>query len=135
MQVRQIISLHPDVQGKVNEALIAGIEECNGCAKTCVTCADASLTEEMIPELRQRIRLNLDCSDTCLAAGALGSRQTGSNEIAIIAVLDACATACRLCADECKRHAAQHQHCRLCADACRRCEQAGPEAIRSIQQL
>jgi hypothetical protein len=32
--------------------------------------------------------------------------------------------ACRLCADECERHAGRHEHCRLCAQACRTCEHA-----------
>jgi hypothetical protein len=40
------------------------------------------------------------------------------------AQLMACAEACRICAAECERHAAMHEHCRVCAAACNACEQA-----------
>jgi hypothetical protein len=40
------------------------------------------------------------------------------------ASVEACATACRVCGDECDRHASHHEHCRLCAESCRRCEEA-----------
>ena len=133
MQTEQMISTHPDVKGNVNRELIAAIDAAYACAQTCTSCADACLAEEMVAELRQCIRLNLDCADLCLAAGSLGTRRTGSNETAIAEALTACAAACRLCAAECEKHASKHQHCRICAEHCRRCEQACNEAVRSIR--
>lgn len=130
--MRDMIAAHPDVRGKTNDALIACIEECYACAQSCTSCADACLAEEMIDRLRQCIRLNLDCADICVAAGSIATRRTGSNEQVIIATLEACAEACRVCGGECQRHADMHDHCRLCADHCRRCEQACRDAIRSI---
>jgi hypothetical protein len=47
-------------------------------------------------------------------------------------MLETCALACRLCGEECERHAGKHEHCRICAESCRRCEQACREAIRSM---
>jgi hypothetical protein len=32
--------------------------------------------------------------------------------------------ACRICREECERHADHHEHCRICEDVCRVCEQA-----------
>lgn len=133
MQVRQMISTHPDVQGNTNDALLRCIEECYDCAQTCISCADACLAEQMVAELRQCIRLNLDCADLCGVAGGIASRRTGSNEELIVATLRACAIACGLCGDECARHAGEHEHCRICADACRRCREACDEAIQSIR--
>lgn len=98
------------------------------------TCADACLAEEMVAQMRQCIRLNLDCADLCIAAGSLASRRTGSNEEALLAALRACSMACTLCGDECERHAHMHEHCGIGAESCRRCAQACDEAIRSIQQ-
>lgn len=131
--MREMIAAHPSVQGNTNDALIRCIEECYRCAQTCISCADACLAEDMVQELRQCIRLNLDCAHVCVAAGDLGARRTGSNESAIIAILQACETASRLCAEECERHASQHEHCRICAEHCRRCEEACREAISSIR--
>lgn len=132
MQAHAMISTHPNVRGNTNEALIRCIEECYACAQVCTSCADACLAELMVEQLRQCIRLNLDCADVCAATGAVASRRTGSNEEVIRRMLEACATACRLCGQECERHAGHHEHCRICAESCRRCEQACREALRSM---
>ncbi len=132
MRAQEMISTHPHVRGNTKDALIRCIEACYGCAQTCTSCADACLGEEMVTELTQCIRLNLDCADVCAATGATATRRTGSNEEVIGRMLDACATACRACGDECEKHASMHQHCRICAEECRRCEQACQEALESI---
>ena len=63
MHAREMIGTHPAVQGQVNDALIRCIEECYSCAQTCTSCADACLSERMVQELTQCIRLDLDCAD------------------------------------------------------------------------
>ena len=86
----------------------------------------------MVAELRQCIRLNMDCADVCAATAAISNRRTGSNETVIRAMLDACVTACRLCGEECERHAAKHEHCRICAESCRECAAACQEALATM---
>jgi len=135
MQVQQMIATHPAVKGNGNQALLRCIEECYACAQTCTSCADACLAEETVAELRQCIRLNLDCADICAAAGNIATRRTGSNQELIVAMLNACALTCRLCGDECERHAEMMEHCRICAEACRRCKEACSEAIRAIRSV
>jgi len=127
-----MISTHPHVRGNTNDDLIRCIEECLDCAQSCTSCADACLGEEMVAQLTQCIRLNLDCADMCAVAGTVGTRRTGSNEEVIVRVLAACEAACRLCAEECERHAEHMEHCRICAESCRRCEAACRDAIQSI---
>src|SRR3546814_15288671 len=99
--MREMISSHPSVQGNTNDALISCIEECYSCAQSCTSCADACVAEEMVDQLRQCIRLNLDCADICVASGTIATRRTGTNEQVIVATLEACAEACRVCAEEC----------------------------------
>lgn len=94
------------------------------CAQACIACADACLGEEMVAELRRCITVDLGCADLCEATGAILSRQTSYDAGLSRAALEACREACRICADECERHAEMHEHCRICAEACRRCEQA-----------
>lgn len=132
MHTQEMISKHPDVRGNVNKALIEAIEEAYACAQACTSCADACLAEEMVAELRQCIRLNLDCADVCAATATLATRRTGSNEEVIRKVLEACITACRLCGEECQRHASMHEHCRICADSCQRCEAACQSALKAM---
>lgn len=132
MHAQAMIGSHPDVRGSTNDALIRCIEQCYACAQTCTACADACLAEDMVQSLRQCIRLNLDCADICGVTGRIATRRTGSDEEMIRRMLDACAAACRLCGEECERHASKHEHCRVCADACRQCREACEEACRSM---
>ena len=133
MHAQEMIRTHPDVKGNTNDALIRCIEECYDCAQVCTSCADACLGEAMVAELRQCIRLDLDCSDICAITGAVATRRTGSNDEVVRRMLETCALACRRCAEECKRHARKHEHCHVCAEACLRCERACQEALRSLQ--
>ena len=132
MHAHEMISTHPTARSGTNDALIRCAEECYDSAQVCTSCADACLGESTVHEMTQCIRLNLDCADVCLATGALATRRTGSNERMVARMLDACQEACRLCAEECEKHAAGMQHCRICADACSRCESACREARDSI---
>ena len=132
MHAREMIATHPHVRGQTNDALIRCIEQCYDCAQTCTTCADACLGEDMVDQLVQCIRLNLDCADVCNATGSVATRRSGSNEHVIRAMLEACETACRLCAEECERHASSHDHCRICAEECRACEQSCQSARASM---
>lgn len=132
MHAREMISTHPHVRGQTNDALIHCIESCYDCAQTCITCADACLGESSVADLVQCIRMNMDCADVCSATGAVTTRRSGSNEIVIRTMLKACALACRLCAEECERHASDHEHCRICAEACRNCEADCQAAMRTL---
>jgi hypothetical protein len=125
-----MISTHPQVRGETNDALIRCVEACYDCAQTCTSCADACLAEDVVKDMIQCIRLNLDCADICAATGAVGSRRTGSNELVLKQLIETCGEACRLCAKECERH--DMEHCRICAQSCRRCESACREAADSI---
>ena len=104
--------------------LAACIEACFDCAQACTACADACLGEEMVADLRRCITSDLNCGDICASTGRVLSRQTAYDPAMTWAALQACRDACRLCAEECERHASMHEHCRICAEACRRCEQA-----------
>ena len=132
MRIEEIIATHPDVKGGTNDALVSCIESCYDCAQACVACADACLAEPMVRQLAQCIRLNFDCADICSAAGSIASRRTGSNEQVIQSVLEACALACRVCQEECARHAEEHEHCRICAAACQDCASACQSALRTF---
>lgn len=132
MNIQAMISSHPHVRGNTNDLLISAIEAAHACAASCQICADACLGEDMVAELVQCIRLNLDCAHVCVATAAVAARRTGENEAVIKRMLEACFEACAVCAVECEKHAGMHDHCRICAEDCRRCEQACREAASTI---
>jgi hypothetical protein len=133
MHVEAMLSTHPRVHGQTDSALIEYTELCFDCAQACTACADACLGEPDLDDLRQCIRMNLDCADVCFATGTLGTRRTGSDERIVELMLAACAEACHVCGDECARHSGHHEHCRICADICRSCERACLDAIKTLE--
>lgn len=114
--------------GTLNEV----IEAVESCGETCEMCADACLGEQQVDNLRRCIRLNLDCSDVCEATAGVLGRQTQADLELWRTVLQACATACRVCAEECERHASMHEHCRVCAESCRECEEACNRLLSAV---
>jgi hypothetical protein len=120
----QMLQASPASTGYGADDLAACIEVCFDCAQACTACADACLAEDMVAELRRCITSDLNCADLCLAAGRILSRQTSYDAALTRAALTACRDACRLCAEECERHAETHEHCRICGEIYRRCEQA-----------
>jgi hypothetical protein len=75
MKTQQMIKTHPDVHGDLSEPLVKCIEECFECKQICISGADACLAEDSVNELKQCIRLNLDCADVCDSTGALDLRR------------------------------------------------------------
>jgi hypothetical protein len=129
----EMLQTYPqDLGGIDREKLVACIEACVECAQACTACADACLAEEMVADLRRCIRTNLDCADVCDTAGRVLTRRTDPDADVTRAVLEACATACRACGDECGSHAEMHEHCRVCAESCRRCEQACRDLLAAL---
>jgi hypothetical protein len=132
MTIREMIQAHPKPIDLDRETLLACIEQCSDCAATCTSCADASLSEGDLQELVRCIRLCLDCADACVATGRILTRQTEPDVGSMRAAAEACAVACRVCGDECERHAIHHEHCRICAAVCRACEQACNAVVATI---
>ncbi|MEU4779543.1 four-helix bundle copper-binding protein [Micromonospora sp. NPDC023633] len=112
--------------------LAAVIDALNTCAQACTACADACLSEDMVAGLTKCVRTNLDCADICTTTARVLSRHTGYDANISRSMLEACATACKSCGDECAGHAGMHEHCRVCADACRACERACRDLLATM---
>jgi hypothetical protein len=131
MNVEDFLSTHPRKPSNIS-VIAACVKACYGCSESCTLCADACLGEGQLDELRRCMRLDLDCAAICLATGQVVARQTEPDNNMLRSQLEACATACRICAEECDRHASKHQHCRLCAESCRLCERACNDLIAAL---
>ena len=121
MSVSELLSAHPSASNADSRAQL--VEALDACVRACTICADACLSEEEPAKLAQCIRSDLDCADICYATAAIVSRQSGSNPDVAMRAIEACELACRLCAEECEKHAEMHEHCKLCAKTCRDCEE------------
>jgi uncharacterized membrane protein len=123
-RVRRMFHTHPAPASDAGDEAFALVQAAAECLYTCTTCADACLEEDNPAELRKCIRLNLDCAEICSVTGRLIARPGPQDQSLLNAQLEACATACRACAEECERHADHMEHCRVCAEACRSCADA-----------
>lgn len=128
----EMLQTHPTGTVVESGALADCIEACSDCAQSCTACADANLGEDDVETLVRCIRLCEDCSDICTATERVVSRQTQFEPELARVIVHACAQSCRLCGDECERHADHHEHCRVCAEVCRRCEQACEELLSAL---
>jgi len=122
------------------EGVAAAIDACLNAMQTCTSCADSSLGEKDIAELRRCIALELECADVCGVTARTLSRPLQSDHYVVHRLLQACVRVCASCAEECARHAEHHRHCAICAKACRACERAcaellETEAFEELQKL
>jgi len=130
MSIREMIREHPDMGSEDSEALGSAVKHAMYCAAICNSCADACSAEQM--DMRQCIRLCMDCSDMCAATYRVASRRTGQNATVLAATLEACITACDVCAAECEQH--DNAHCQRCARMCRECAQDCRNALATLQR-
>jgi hypothetical protein len=130
---KEMLEAHPWPAQLERDVLVRCIDECLACEQSCTACADASLAEDDVVDLRRTIRLCLDCADLCTATGRVLTRQTDYVATEARAQVTSCRELCVLCAEECQRHADHHVHCRLCAEQCRRCEAACDAVLDAIQ--
>ncbi|WP_238413143.1 four-helix bundle copper-binding protein [Saccharothrix deserti] len=112
--------------------LASTIDALIACEEACTACADACLSESSVAELTKCVRTNMDCADICGATARVLSRHTGYDANISRSLLEACATVCKSCGDECDSHAEMHEHCRICAQACRACEQACRDLLTAM---
>lgn len=130
----EMLRSHPQRPSTHFDEVLAAIAACFDCAQACTMCADACIAEEEVADLRECIRLNLDCGDLCNATGRLIARQARPEPALWRATLEVCIEACRSCAAECARHEARHEHCRICKEACERCERACRAMIEALPE-
>lgn len=120
---RKMLETSPSRVPGVDVATLAEcIDACLECAQACTTCADACMAEAEVARLMRCVRLNLHCGDICTTTARVLSRQEMPDRAR--ALVETCALACGLCAEEGEKHADHMTHCQVCAEACRRCEQA-----------
>lgn len=118
LEILRTHPLDPICESEKMAVLIAAI---NICAQACTTCADACINEKQTAPLIGCIRKNQDCADICVATSAVLSRLTKTSSEVLRAIVEACATAAGVCAEECEKHG-DHAHCRLSKAACISCE-------------
>jgi len=71
MSLSKMVSLHPDVDGEVNELLVTAARHSMLCSLFCTSCGDACVAETM--DMRACTRACLDCADVCAATARLAA--------------------------------------------------------------
>jgi Domain of Unknown Function (DUF326) len=103
--------------------LVQVVELSFDCVQACTVAADRCLSEETEDNLRECLRLVVDCAGLCVAAGEMASRDC-TRSASVMELLSACRQACLSAAAECERVAFGRPYCQACARACRACAEA-----------
>lgn len=127
MSLEKMMALHPHADHRFDPLALAA-RHAGLCALFCTSCADACLAEDM--DMRQCIRMTLDCADICTATSRTTARLTAYDKTLRVKMLELCIEACELCATECDRH--DHEHCKLCAVMCRECAGNCRDALATL---
>src|SRR5262245_62935113 len=90
----QMLEASPSTPPYDSGILVRCIDSCLDCAQACTACADACLGEEDVAELTQCIRLDLVCTDLCVATALALSRFATAGEGFVRTLVQACADAC-----------------------------------------
>ncbi len=123
-RVNELIRTHPGEFPVDEQTMIDVIDRVYECAKACAACADACLGEDDPKSQASCITSCQNCGELCITTARALSRVTGFNPDTARRLVEACEQVCRICADECARHAPHMEHCRVCAEACRACADA-----------
>jgi hypothetical protein len=102
------------------------IQALQRCFQECERCAAGCLQEPTVADLRECIRLDLECAEACLGTARALLRDSHLSG----GWLTLCVGLCETCAAECERHA-HHERCRECAKACRACVAACREVLEA----
>lgn len=94
------------------------IEALKACIAACEHCAQACKEENSPLHMQRCIQLDTDCTDYCKLTLSFVQRESAFTEL----VLEDCAEVCKLCAEACLEHDADH--CQQCAQACQACVDA-----------
>ncbi len=135
LAVQATLQSHPGKPAHADE-LSRCVDAAFTCVGACTACADACLSERQVEGLLACIRIDLDCAAICAATGSVVARaKAGASRQVLESQLSVCIAACRACSDECRRHAAMHEHCRVCADACDRCVTACNDMLGALRRV
>jgi hypothetical protein len=135
--VAQILQSHPgQFEGVAREDLLACIDACTACAQACSACADACMAEPRSDELLANVRSSLDCADVCVATARVLSRDSAGRVELVVALLQACLTACQACGVTCGNAAATdadgRDHVSVCRTTCAQCAEACRQLLAKI---
>ncbi len=136
---RELLDASPAHVTQDGAEVAAAIDACLTSAQACTACADADSVEHDLAELGNCIALNQECADLCTITARVLSRPVHWDRFTVDHLLQACARICRLCAEECARHA-HHRHCAICEQASGACVDAcsallAAEALEELEKL
>lgn len=134
-KIEKVLAAYPAPTGLRPRRLADAADRLYECAGVCLACADACSAEqnpEMIAMSAKCMRMDHDCSDLCIVAARVLTRQTGYDAPTTMAVVEAVRAALRACADACTEMQ-DMEHCQITAQVCRQTEEFLGELVQEMQ--
>lgn len=108
------------------QVMQACMDACAACEQACTVCS--TQTMDCAPAC-------MNCADMCNTMMRSMMRMQGMTPAVMMSMLDACIAMCRMCMEECMKHAEHSDVCRMCAQACRACMDACMAVRESMTKM
>lgn len=96
------------------------LEACSAAEQACTMCADSASGDQMA----RMASMCMTNADLCNTTMRMMMRPMGHDRSSMMAMLQACATMCRACADACSAQSGSSDHAKVCAQVCMDCAMA-----------
>jgi len=130
--LHEILDVHPQRIQMDKDVVSECISQLCSCRNVCIVCADACLASPDVKDMTRCVRSSLDCGDICGITAEVLLRQIEPNWKLSRKLLEACIATCRICGEECQKHADEHEYCRVCAKACRITEDTTEKLLQEV---
>lgn len=131
MQMMEMQTAESSMPGMDMKLMAECIEACSACEQACTMCASCMMGDGTAIHME----MCMNTADMCNTMMRMMLRPSGMMMDSMVRMLDATMMQCRMCADECMKHADMHEDCRVCAEACSQAAMACEKMMDSMKAM
>lgn len=120
MKAEMMSMFSMEMEGMDMKMMQECMEACSAAEQACTMCADASSGDQMA----RMASMCMTNADMCNTMVRMMMRPMGHDRASMMAMLHACATMSRACADACMAQSGSSDHAKMCAQVCTDCAMA-----------
>ncbi|MEX1077903.1 MAG: hypothetical protein WED09_02190 [Homoserinimonas sp.] len=117
-----------EMEGMDTKVMQECMEACSAAEQACTMCADAASGDQMA----RMASMCMSNADMCHTMMRMMMRPMGSDRASMMAMLEACMTMNKACADACTAQSGSSDHAKMCAQVCMDCAAACEAMMASM---
>lgn len=129
MKTEMMDMLSVEMEGMDMKVMQECMEACSAAEQACTMCADASSGDQMA----RMTSMCMTNADMCNTMMRMMMRPMGHDRASMMAMLEACMTMNKACADACMAQSGSSDHAKMCAKVCMDCAAACEAMMASMR--